>query len=785
MRTMWVLTCVLAALTACGDSTNSAQSDANPPATTDASGQGGGGGATEGGFREGGGEGGLIEGGGPSEEGPGSSRPDGSAGAASSGNHGSDFYVDPNKGSDISDGTSPTTAFRTVARTQQAVRAVNGNMSADVHVHLLPGTSYMTVPLTLGGADSGTNGFDVWWEASPPGSAIMSGGYLLDSTTCIGGWTPTTFNTSIYQCKLPSGAAQTPTRDLYVDGARAQIAHTEKPFIPGTGTWITNNPACTACGPQGGTTGFTIQPGATPDISGWSLEGGTLWLVVEDNWRMHRGSIVQISGNQVIMDSHWWWATAGTGQCSMWSNWNVMWLENHIKLLDTPGEWYEDDAAHVLYYYPLANASSPANSVVVKGVLSSVVARDESTDPIHNIVFSGLSFAHTSFVPAYYANNQASITTVDNHAGGTNPDDWDCGDVPDPVASAACSAHVNDSDPNARWGYFDFAYENMTMITTGLVELHHTKDLRFEGCTFEHAGGAGAVFGRGTQSTTVETSTFSDIAESGIVLGLPMDHHVARSSPDYVIGNTFTQNLLQDIGTVYWSGVGIMAFFTDSTTITHNEIHDVSYSGLSVGLGWGMWDYRGYNQYGQGCTDFNASACRLDHGYNELQYSGGTQSKGNIIANNLVYRVQQNLNDGGGIYVQGAQLGSQILENVVVNVGQTKFPDVGYLGSWSLYLDDASAHFVVERNVVYDDPTNAFMAKNPSAQTIGDVSDGANTNYFPPSWSNSAGAWGYCYTGGCPNYVFPSSFMTFTDAPTTIQQNTGRTGVPLNPASWL
>lgn len=146
--------------------------------------------------------------------------------------------------------------------------------------------------------------------------------------------------------------------------------------------------------------------------------------------------------------------------------------------------------------------------------------------------------------------------------------------------------------------------------------------------------------------------------------------------------------------------------------------------------------------------------------------------------------MQQKLNDGGGIYVQGAQSGSQILENVVVNVGPTNVPNVGYLNSWALYLDDASAQFVVERNVAYDDPTNGFMAKNPTAQTIGDVSAGANTNYFPPSWSNAAGAFGVCYAGGCPKYVFPSSFMTFTDAPAMIQQNAGRSGVTLNPASW-
>jgi len=312
MRTMWVLTWVLAALTACGDSNNSAQSSATPPATTDASGQGG----EEAPAKVASARGVATEKvASATEVAPARKDPAARAWTA---------RMTPTAVQTLAPGSTwirtreatPTTGRRPPRRFERSLarsrrwRAVNGNMSADVHVHLLPGTLYMTAPLTLGGADSGTNGFDVWWDASPAGSAILSGGYVLDSATCIGGWTPTTFNTSIYQCKLPSGAAQTPTRDLYVDGVRAQIAHTETPFIPGTGTWITNN-GCPGCGPQGGTTGFTIQPGATPDISDWSLEGGTLWLVVEDNWRMHRGPIVQISGNQVIMDSHWWWRPPG------------------------------------------------------------------------------------------------------------------------------------------------------------------------------------------------------------------------------------------------------------------------------------------------------------------------------------------------------------------------------------------------------------------------------------------------------------------------------------------
>jgi hypothetical protein len=84
----------------------------------------------------------------------------------------------------------------------------------------------------------------------------------------------------------------------------------------------------------------------------------------------------------------------------------------------------------------------------------------------------------------------------------------------------------------------------------------------------------------------------------------------------------------------------------------------------------------------------------------------------------------------------------------------------------------------------YDDPSDAITVKIPKAQILTDSRDGVNTNYVPGSWSNAAADFGYCYTGGCPSNIFPSTFKTFADAPVDVQGKTGRANQPLSPSSW-
>ena len=73
------------------------------------------------------------------------------------------FYVSPT-GSDTDSGTAAATPFKTLAKAQAAVRAVDQADSGQVTVYLAGGDYRLTAPLTFTAADSGTNG-DIWWRA--------------------------------------------------------------------------------------------------------------------------------------------------------------------------------------------------------------------------------------------------------------------------------------------------------------------------------------------------------------------------------------------------------------------------------------------------------------------------------------------------------------------------------------------------------------------------------------------------------------------------------------------
>jgi hypothetical protein len=73
----------------------------------------------------------------------------------------------------------------------------------------------------------------------------------------------------------------------------------------------------------------------------------------------------------------------------------------------------------------------------------------------------------------------------------------------------------------------------------------------------------------------------------------------------------------------YSGAAGINVGYTIGTTLTHNDVHDLSYVGISVGWGWGTPDIAGWA----------------------------------TIAWNKVHNYKQLLNDGGGIYMLGSQVG--------------------------------------------------------------------------------------------------------------------------------
>src|SRR6185437_14929110 len=128
--------------------------------------------------------------------------------------------------------------------------------------------------------------------------------------------------------------------------------------------------------------------------------------------------------------------------------------------------------------------------------------------------------------------------------------------------------------------------------TPAAVSVTFANSITFKRNTFEKIGSAGLNFETGSQDNLVIGNVFRDISSSAIQLG-----HINASHPsdsrEILKRNTISNNFITEIGREYYDGVGIFAAYTENTTIEHNELTRLPYSGISVGWGWGRPDVGG------------------------------------------------------------------------------------------------------------------------------------------------------------------------------------------------
>jgi hypothetical protein len=224
--------------------------------------------------------------------------------------------------------------------------------------------------------------------------------------------------------------------------------------------------------------------------------------------------------------------------------------------------------------------------------------------------------------------------------------------------------------------------------TPANVVVRSTRNVDIIGDTFTHLGGAGLDLYDGSTSDLVKGNEFTDIAASAIQLGSTNDPLPGKRGV-LERGNTIADNYIHRVANTYLGGVGIFLGYTQRSTVVHNQIDHVPYTGISVG--WGGWHANVLRN-----TDYNLNA----H---------------NVVANNLLYDYMTVLGDGGAIYTNGSQASSwrgalEIRGNVAYNGPNTDF---------SLYTDAASQYVRLHHNFVYFQPFDSF--NSGGCHTVGHI----------------------------------------------------------------
>jgi hypothetical protein len=194
-----------------------------------------------------------------------------------------------------------------------------------------------------------------------------------------------------------------------------------------------------------------------------------------------------------------------------------------------------------------------------------------------------------------------------------------------------------------------------------------------EDCEVAHIGGYGLWFRHGCKDCRVQRTRFFDLGAGAVRVGeaYMVKSDVAESSRILVDNNHIFEG-----GRVYPGCVGIWVAQSSQNRISHNDIHDFYYTGISIGWNWGLEPNRTSNNI----VEFN-HVHDLGHGV---------------------------LSDAGLIYCLGVSPGSVIRHNVFHDMWPYAQPALG----WGIYLDAQCGNYLVENNLVYNTLSGGLMFNN-------------------------------------------------------------------------
>ncbi len=362
---------------------------------------------------------------------------------------------------------------------------------------------------------------------------------------------------------------------------------------------------------------FVFAPG---DLQPWA-QLNDVNVVLMHSWEtsIHPLKSVDVASKTVQFAApmkEWW-------SIGYWEEAQRYYVENAFELLDQPGEWYLNRATGVLSYWPLPGEQMEQVEVIAP-VLPELVRLAGNADEgrfVEHVTLRGLAFQHADWVLAPQGNSSTQAA------------------VEEPAAVMADGA-VN---------------------------------CAIEGCEVAHVGTYGIWFRRGCKDCRIQQNRLHDLGAGGVRVGeANMAATDAAESSRIVVDN----NHIYDGGHVYAAGVGIWVAQSSENRISHNDIHDLFYSGISIGWNWGLEPNRTHHNV----VEFNH-------------------------VHDLVHGV---LSDAGLIYCLGVSPGSVIRNNVFHDIWPYSTPPL----AWGIYLDAQCGNYAVENNLVYNTRSGGLMYNN-------------------------------------------------------------------------
>jgi len=560
-----------------------------------------------------------------------------------------DIWVSVN-GNDSNTGKkdSPKQTIAAALRQARELRRLNDPSVADgIHIIIEDGEYVLDEPLFIRPEDSGTATSPTIIENSPGTKPVISGGINIANwkkiTSHIVGL-PKEAQGNVWQAIAPQTAGSTILfRQLWVNGEKA-IRARESNTNEGMNRILSIDKQ-------------KQEIWISVPVCGLPKNAGQMEMVIHQMWAIANLRIksITIEGNKAglrfyqpeskVEFEHPWPAPVMDKDHKMNGN-SAFYLTNSLQFLNKPGEWYEDMQSGKVYYWPRKSENLNSAKVVAPSLEKLVQVNGTMERPVSYVFFKGLRFEYTTWLRPSQQGHvplQAGMYLLD-----------------------AYKLKIKGTPEKS-------GLENQAWVgrPPAAVELKYVNNTGFEGCIFTHIASTALDYARGTHDDEIKGNLFKDIGGTAIQVGVYSDESYEAHLPynpsdirEVCTNEHIDNNLIVDATNEDWGCLGIGAGYVKGIRIEHNEVCDVSYSGISVGWGW------------------TKSANAMSD---------------NIIRANKIHHYAKHMYDVSGIYTLSAQPNSVIDSNYVDSIYKVSYAhDPNHW--FYLYTDEGSSYFTIKNN---------------------------------------------------------------------------------------